>query len=142
MTRDEVLAVLARRQDAMALGHRDTTALGELYADDAGVESPLAGKVTGRDAIVRATEAFFSAFPGAVVTEEAPIIDGDRAAIVAEVTGTHVGELLGLAPTGRAFRFPVSFVLVLRDHQIVHERRFYDFTGLLVQIGVLKAKPA
>ena len=25
---------------------------------------------------------------------------------------------------------------------VVHERRIYDFTGMLVQIGVLKARPA
>jgi hypothetical protein len=28
------------------------------------------------------------------------------------------------------------------NHQIVHERRIYDFTGVLVQIGTLKARPA
>jgi hypothetical protein len=28
------------------------------------------------------------------------------------------------------------------DGLIEHERRIYDFTGLLVQIGVLRAKPA
>ncbi|MGH9146149.1 MAG: hypothetical protein ACRD1Q_05525 [Vicinamibacterales bacterium] len=31
---------------------------------------------------------------------------------------------------------------VLRDGQIVHERRIYDFTGILIQVGLLKAKPA
>jgi hypothetical protein len=25
---------------------------------------------------------------------------------------------------------------------LVHERRIYDFTAMLIQIGVLKAKPA
>ncbi len=29
----------------------------------------------------------------------------------------------------------------LKDRKIVRERRVYDFTGLLVQIGLLKAKP-
>ena len=29
-----------------------------------------------------------------------------------------------------------------RKWLITHERRIYDFTGMLVQIGVLKAKPA
>ena len=24
---------------------------------------------------------------------------------------------------------------------IAHERRYYDFTGMLIQLGVLKAKP-
>lgn len=27
------------------------------------------------------------------------------------------------------------------DGQIAHEKRIYDFTGFLVEIGVLKAKP-
>ena len=139
MTRDEVLALLERRRDAMA--RKDMTAIGALCAEDARLDSPLAGSATGREAIIRANGAFFSAFPGATVTEEAPIIDGDRVAIVAEVAGTHVGEVLGVPPSGRAFRFPVAFVLVVRDGHIVHERRFYDFTGLLVQIGVLRAKP-
>jgi hypothetical protein len=33
---------------------------------------------------------------------------------------------------------------VLWDEQglVAHERRIYDFTGLLVQLGVLRAKPA
>jgi len=30
---------------------------------------------------------------------------------------------------------------MVTDRQIAHERRIYDFTGLLIQIGVLKAKP-
>jgi hypothetical protein len=29
----------------------------------------------------------------------------------------------------------------LKDGKIVQERRIYDFTGLLIQIGVLKVKP-
>ena len=140
MTREEVSALLARRRDAMA--RHDWTAFGELYAESATVESPLAGSVTGREAIMRASEAFFTAFPDAVITDDTPAIDGGRATIVSEVEGTHSGEILGLAPTGRAFRIPVVFLLVLRDNQIIHERRIYDFTGLLVQIGVLKAKPA
>ena len=30
----------------------------------------------------------------------------------------------------------------LRNGLIVHEKRIYDFTGFLMEIGVLKAKPA
>jgi predicted ester cyclase len=55
--------------------------------------------------------------------------------------GTHVGEFLGLAPTKKAFHVPMVFVYELKDGKIVHERRIYDFTGLLMQIGVLKVKP-
>ena len=33
------------------------------------------------------------------------------------------------------------FLFEFQDGRIVRERRIYDFTGLLVQIGVLSAKP-
>ena len=31
--------------------------------------------------------------------------------------------------------------LSLKDGAIVREQRIYDFTGMLIQIGLLKAKP-
>jgi len=46
-----------------------------------------------------------------------------------------------MPPTGRAVSVPVVFVYELRDGRIRHERRIYDFTGVLVQVGLLKAKP-
>ena len=140
MTRDDVVAVLARRQEAV--DRRDWAAFRAVYAEDATLESPLAGTVQGPDAIVSATDAFFVAFPEAVITAQPPIVDGDRAVVVAEVTGTHVGSIMGLPPSGRAFRLLSTFVFLLRDKRIVEERRIYDFTGMLIQIGVLKAKPA
>jgi predicted ester cyclase len=51
-------------------------------------------------------------------------------------------DLLGFEPTGKRFQMSMAFVHRLKDRKIVHERRIYDFTGLLVQIGVLKARPA
>ena len=56
--------------------------------------------------------------------------------------GQDVGQFLGLAPTGKSFRVPGVFLYDLQDGQIVRERRIYDFTGVLIQIGLLKAKPA
>ena len=49
---------------------------------------------------------------------------------------------MGVPATRKPFRLPIVFLCTLEDGLIVHERRIYDFTGLLVQIGVLKAKPA
>jgi hypothetical protein len=30
----------------------------------------------------------------------------------------------------------------MKDGLIAHERRIYDFTGLLIQLGILRGKPA
>jgi hypothetical protein len=35
-----------------------------------------------------------------------------------------------------------SFLFFLADGKIAREIRIYDFTGILVQLGVLRAKPA
>jgi steroid delta-isomerase-like uncharacterized protein len=140
MTRDEVLALCASWQDAFV--RRDLDALAELYAEEAVIESPLAGTLSGRDAFALAHSAIFSAFPDIVNTFEPPLVGDDRAALMTESVGTNTGSLMGLSPTGRAFRLRLVFLLDFRDGRIVRDRRIYDFTGLLVQVGVVKAKPA
>jgi hypothetical protein len=46
-----------------------------------------------------------------------------------------------LPASGKRFQFTAVCVFDLRGRQIARERRIYDFTGLLMQVGVLKAKP-
>ncbi len=84
---------------------------------------------------------WFTAFPDAVAQPEELLIDGNRVVLISTSAGTDTGGFLGLAPTGKSFRLPMVFIFALNERQIVHERRIYDFTGLLVQIGMLKAKP-
>jgi steroid delta-isomerase-like uncharacterized protein len=138
MTRDDILAVIRRRREALA--NRDMETLGALYADSVDLESPLVGSGRGREAVIVSFEVFLKAFPNAIFDEDEPIIDGDRVAIFTSVSGTDAGGILGLPPSGRSFRFPCAFLLTCRDGLIVRERRVYDFTGLLVQVGALKAK--
>jgi hypothetical protein len=41
-----------------------------------------------------------------------------------------------------AVTIPVAFLYEFKDGKIVRDRRMYDFTGLLIQLGTLRAKPA
>ena len=140
MMRDEMLEVWRQWQDVFA--RRDVHALADLYSDTAVFETPMAGSLTGREGIIQAHNTFFGAFPDAVLTAEPPIIDDGRIAVVAELAATHVGSFMGLPPTGKAIGFLLVVLLEVRDHRIVRDRRIYDFTGFLVQVGVLKARPA
>ena len=140
MTRDDIMALLARRHDAIV--RRDAAALMADYAEDAVVESPLAGIVKGREANEQVYRAWWSAFPDRVDHVEEAIVDGDRAAQFATLTQTDLGGFMGLAPTGKPVRIPIVYLFTFDERHIVHERRIYDFTGMLVQIGILKAKPA
>ena len=140
MTRDQIVDLFNRR--LKATNEHDVESLADLYASDAVVESPLGGTHQGRTAIESVIGAFFSALSDARVTEDELIIDGHRVVQVVTVSGTDNGGFMGTVPSGRPAQLPVVFVCHVADGLITHERRIYDFTGMLVQIGVLKAKPA
>ena len=90
----------------------------------------------------KALGAIFDAFLDLTMTVDDLVVDGDIVVAILSFEGTHMRPLLGFEPTGKHFHLSGAFVHRLKDRKIVHERRIYDFTGLLVQIGVLKAKLA
>ena len=140
MTRQEILELFKRREHAYE--DLDAAALATDYADDAVIESPAAGVHQGREAAEKALRAIFTAFLDLTVTIEHLLIDGENVASVLTLEGTHIGDFLGIPPTGKRFQMPAVFFYQLENGKIVRERRIYDFTGLLLQIGVLRAKPA
>jgi len=139
MTRSEILALFKKRQDAWE--DLDAKTLAADYTDESVLESPSAGVHTGRDS-EKALGAMFDAFLDLTMTVDDLVIDGDVVVAILSFEGTHMRPLLGFEPTGKRFHLSGAFVHRLKDRKIIHERRIYDFTGLLVQIGVLKAKPA
>jgi steroid delta-isomerase-like uncharacterized protein len=141
MTRDDIVAMFARRQ--LALDRHDAQTLAADYAHDSVLESPFAGHLTtGLDAITRVFEQYFQAFPDLTFVQEELIIDGDRVVLLERVSGTDSGGVMGMAPSGRTMTYQIAVLYELRDGKIARERRVYDFTGVLLQIGALKAKPA
>jgi steroid delta-isomerase-like uncharacterized protein len=139
MTRPDITALFARRHEAWS--RLDAAALAADHADDGVVDSPLAGgTAAGRDAIEKLYRTYFRAFPDLQLAQDDLLIDGDRAVLVGRVSGTDTGGFMGMPPTGRPVGVPVVFFYELRDGRIARERRIYDFTGVLVQVGLLKAK--
>jgi predicted ester cyclase len=139
MTREETLAFFKRRAEAYE--DLDAKALAADYAPDAVIESPSAGVHTARDA-EKALNNIFDAFLDLTMTVDDLVIDGDRVITIHSVEATHMREFLGLEPTGKRFQMSMALLYRLKDRKIVAERRIYDFTGVLLQIGVLKVKHA
>lgn len=140
MSRDEIEALIDRRQRAW--NARDAHALALDHSKDGVVESPLAGgNATGREAIEKLYTTFFRAFTDYKLEKRDLLIDGDRAALSAWVSGTDRGGFMGMDPTNRAVKVSIAFFYEFRDGLIVSENRIYDFTGVLIQVGMLKAKP-
>ena len=137
MTPDEIVSLFDRRDRGWEL--RDPGVLAAPYAEDAVVESPISGKATGRKEIEEAYDRLLRSWSPLAYTREDLLIDGQRVAVCFEVRATHSGEFFRLPATGKKFTLRGVTIAKVGDDQILHERRVYDFTGLLVRLGVLKA---
>ncbi len=140
MTREQVQEFFARQQEQW--GRRDAEALAGGHHADSTLVSPIFRTVVGRPAILASYRSLFQIFPDWTFTGEDLLIDGDSAAQPFSVTATHVGEFMGLPGTGRKFRLQGVRLFTMSGDLIATERRYYDFTGLLIQVGVLRSKPA
>ncbi len=140
LTRADLQTVSDRYLDAFR--RRDPSALAAFHTPDGIVESPMFATLRGRKAIEDAQRAFFGSFPDAATSREATVVDPPHVAMFVTMNATHVNEFFGLPGTGRHIEFRLSRLLRMEGDLIAQEARIYDFTGLLVQIGVLRAKPA
>jgi len=140
MTREEMTAMFKRREGAWRA--HDAATLAADHATNAVVISPTGGVLEGREEIQRVYQIWFTAFPDLQFNEYDFLIDGDRVALLMTVSGSHAGDFFGLPASGRHVQAVCAFYYTLRNGEIVHERRVLDFTGVLIQVGVLRAKPA
>ena len=139
MTREDIVTFFDRRHET--LDRRDPIALAAMHTDDCVLESAMAGTVVGRQGLEQFYEHLFASFPDFKYEPEGLLIDGDRVAQTAAFGGTDIGGFMGLSATGKHVRVPAVFLFTLRHGQIARMRSVYDFTLMLVQIGVLKVKP-
>lgn len=140
MTREDVVAVLDRV--AVALMASDASKVPSLYTPDATVLSPMFGAVVGHAEIAEAYVEAGQIFADFHDTLETRLIDGDHAVEVHTIRAMHIGEAFGVPASHKQISLTVVFVFDMRDGRIAQERRLYDFTSVLVQLGVLRARPA
>src|SRR5262245_34670296 len=139
MTRGEIVDLLDRHEDA--LSRSDGLQVPSLYAEDATLLSPMFGALAGRGEIAESYAEAGEIFANLERTLEARVIEGDKAMSVYTIRATHVGEVFGVPPSHKQITFTMVFVFDVREGFIATERRLYDFTSVLVQLGVLRARP-
>jgi len=140
MNRAEIIALFERREADWQRHDADALALD--HSTGGIVVSPTGGVLEGRHDIKHIYDVWFRAFPDLTFTTEDLIVDDQRVALLGRASGTHLGEFFGMTATSRKIELACVFIYRLEDGLIAHERRILDFTGLLVQVGVLRAKPA
>lgn len=140
MTRAEIEAFFTSRRHLWT--SRDAEGLAACHAEHGTLDSPMFGRREGRAAIRQSYQSLFEIFPDWDYQGEPLLIDDGRVCEPFSVAATHVGTFMGHAGTNRRFKVVGVRLFTMAEGLILHERRMYDFTGLLIQVGVLKSKPA
>jgi len=94
-------------------------------------------KVYGPKGLKQFLTEYYNAFPDMQVKVENLIAEGDK--VVSHVTsrGTHKGELMGIAPTGKQVTVPVICISRFVDDKIGENWEIIDLFGMLQQLDVI-----
>lgn len=82
---------------------------------------------------------FETAFPGYQLNAKEMVAEGDRVAVRIEFTGTHDGDLMGIAPTGKPVTIEIGMIYRIENGKIVEHWMLADQLTMLQQIGVIPA---
>ncbi|MEH0832021.1 ester cyclase [Pectobacterium cacticida] len=97
---------------------------------------PLApGQEPGPAGIKPIIRGILQAFPDVIITLHDVVQEPGRIGVRAEISGTHQGELFGIAPTGKAVSFRLHEFHLLEDGRVTTTWHMEDWFGLFLQLG-------
>jgi steroid delta-isomerase-like uncharacterized protein len=114
-------------------------AIDEFVDPDVLMRTPLPLDSTGAEAMKELFGRLHTAFPDLQVEVEDLIAEADKVVARNVVTGTHEGEFMGLAGTGRKVRYDEIFVVRFVDGRIAESWGVVDLASLMRQLGVIPA---
>jgi predicted ester cyclase len=117
-----------------AIDRRDWETVEQLVSPRVVVEVGSAGPV-GWDAWRAELEVFTQAFPDGHHVIEEVLVDGSHGVSRCRFVGTHSGEFLGVAPTGRKVTVNGIHVDRFQGDALVAHRGQLDLHGLLQQLA-------
>jgi steroid delta-isomerase-like uncharacterized protein len=132
---------LVRRYYDEVHNHRKFDRIEELVAPDFKEHDPLPGQGVGREGM-KDREKMLAANLDVHVTVEDIIAEGDKVVVRWRNHGTHVGEFLGIPPTGKQFSVEGINVYRVQDGRLAEGWNVVDVFGQLLQLGVIPSPAA
>jgi steroid delta-isomerase-like uncharacterized protein len=115
-------------------------AIDELISEDHVDHDPAqADSPGGREGVRAFVQMYRTAYPDTHIELGEMVAEGDLVAGSWTATGTHQGELMGIAPTGRSITVTGMGMDRIRDGRIVESWANYDALGMLAQLGAIPA---
>ena len=132
--------VLRQEEEIFTRGNLD--AAEEIYAPGyVGHDPSNPEDVRGPEAAKQAAADYRRAFPDLRVTVEDLIAEGDKVVARLRFRGTHLGDLEGIAPTGRRVDCTGIVVSRMEGGKIAEDWANFDDLGLMRQLGAIPPPP-
>ena len=127
-------AAMQRRlvEEAQAQGNLEV--VDEILAPDFVDHTPFPGVPPGPQGVKQIFAMIRAGVPDHDAKVEHMIAEGDMVATYKTFTGTHEGELMGIAPTGRRVTIRVMDFVRYRDGQLSEHWNIVDVAGLMGQL--------
>ncbi len=128
---------IARRSVEEAWGKGSLAVIDELVANEFVWHWAPPGVAPDREGYKQLVTMNFAAFADVYCTIEDVVVEGDKVAVRWTWGGTHKGEYIGIAPTGKQVTLTgISIVRIVGD-KIVEEWGEMDNLGMMQQLGVV-----
>ncbi len=135
MNPQEMKRLFEQHRDAEAA--RDYDAILATFVEDCFLDThPLGLRSEGREAVRRAYEGYFTAFPDLAPDDEASAFGDDFMVVWGTLEGSSGGEWMGVPPSGRRFSVPFANVTPFRNGRMVGESIYFDLATLCEQTGL------
>ena len=136
MSTEENKAIL-RRWFEEFWDKRNLGAFDEILADNFFYHNAPPGIPPGLEGTRELFTMYQAAFPDARVTVEDMIGEGDRVVTRQTFTGTHRGEMMGIAPTGKQITVTGIAISRIAGGKIAETWEEVDRLGMMQQLGVV-----
>ncbi len=134
MSREQHIAAQERLGQAISSGQLD--ALDDIFAPTVVDHDPAPDQGPGPAGFKGFFTTLRAAFPDLTITPAHVVTDEDNVAIAYTISGTHQGDFLGVAPTGKRISARGVQIGWFENGQIVERWGSSDELGILHQLGV------
>jgi len=118
----------------------DLNKLGNLLSDDFALYPPGSTQPWQKEALYKARNAHFAAFPDWIHKIEIMVAEGDKVAVKLTQYGTHKAMYKGIEPTNKYVTVPATQIMMIVNGKVKEWWALEDNLGLMTQLG-MELKP-
>ena len=135
MSAEENKAIVSHFYEELDKGNLDVA--DEILSSNCVFHFPGGDGLLGPESYKEQVAPFVTAFPDSKHIHEDMITEGDKVVAHGTVRGTHEGEYMGIAPTGKQVMFTGIGIFRIAEGKFIEAWIEFDRLGLMQQLGAV-----